>query len=329
VAPPRTGISASRPGLGEAYARSRAINREHGRSYFLATRLLPAHKRPHVHALYGFTRSADDIVDAPDSMTARQREARLQEWGTAFRAGLAGSEVTDPLLPAVIHTIETYGLDPEDFDAFLRSMAMDLKVTGYGRYDDLLGYMEGSAASIATMMLPILGVVRGGDRAVAREGARQLGFAFQLTNFIRDVREDLDRGRIYLPEGDLDAFGVSRELLLEDARRARASRPVKALIAYECRRALEHYEAALPGLRLLEPRSRVCIRAAYLLYGGILDEVGRAGYDVMAGRVRVSCRRRAAIVASAPSQRLFEAWTKRWRCRTAGERGPASEDLRA
>jgi phytoene synthase len=319
VAQPRTGISASRPGLGEAYARSRAINREHGRSYFLATRLLPAHKRPHVHALYGFTRSADDIVDAPDGVTARQREARLQEWGTAFLAGLAGSEVADPLLPAVVHTIETYRLDLENFDAFLRSMAMDLKVAGYGTYDDLLGYMEGSAASIGTMMLPILGVVPGGDLAVAREGARQLGFAFQLTNFIRDVREDLDRGRIYLPEDDLDAFGVSRELLLEDARRARASAPVKALIAYECRRALEHYEAALPGLRLLAPRSRVCIRAAYLLYGGILDEVGRAGYDVMAGRVRVSRRRRAAIVATAPSQRLFEAWTRRWRCRTAGE----------
>jgi phytoene synthase len=319
VAPPRTGISASRRGLGEAYARSRAINRKHGRSYFLATRLLPAHKRPHVHALYGFTRSADDIVDAPDGVTARQREARLRDWGTAFLAGLAGSGVTDPLLPAVVHTIQTYRLDLEDFDAFLRSMAMDLKVTGYGTYDDLLGYMEGSAASIGTMMLPILGVVPGGDRAVAREGARQLGFAFQLTNFIRDVREDLDRGRIYLPEDDLDAFGVSRELLLEDARRARASTPVKALIAYECRRAMEHYEAALPGLRLLEPRSRVCIRAAYLLYGGILDEVGRAGYDVMAGRVRVSCSRRAAIVATAPSQRLFEAWTRRWRCRTAGE----------
>ena len=244
VAPSRTDMFAARPGLAEAYARSRAINREHGRSYYLATRLLPARKRPHVHALYGFTRWADDIVDAPDDTTSEQRQARLEQWGTAFLAGLAGSAVTDPLLPAVLHTIDTYQLDLEDFDKFLRSMAMDLKVTSYAAYDDLLGYMDGSAAAVGCMMLPILGVVPGADRAAAREAARQLGLAFQLTNFIRDVREDLDRGRIYLPEQDLAAFGASPELLLRDARAGRASGPVKAVIAYECERAYSHYAAA-------------------------------------------------------------------------------------
>ena len=97
-------------------------------------------------------------------------------------------------------------------------MAMDLKVTGYRTYDDLLGYMEGSAAVIGTMMLPILGLSAGADPVVARRSARQLGFAFQLTNFIRDVGEDLERGRIYLPEEDLDRFGVTPQRL---ARRRR------------------------------------------------------------------------------------------------------------
>ena len=310
--PSRTSKSAARPGLGEAYARSRALNREHGRSYYLATRLLPAPKRPHVHALYGFTRWADDIVDAPGGATTEYRQTRLDEWGTAFLAGLAGSEVTDPLLPAVLHTIQRYQLDLEDFDKFLRSMAMDLKVTSYATYDDLLAYMEGSAGAVGTMMLPILGVAPGGDRAVARESARQLGIAFQLTNFIRDVREDLDRGRIYLPEQDLVCFGASPEMLNRDARAGRTSLPVRAAIRYECQRALSHYAAAVAGLRLLEPRSRICIRAAFLLYGEILGEVARAGYDVMAGRVRVRGRRRAAIVAAAGSERLFLAWKKRW-----------------
>jgi phytoene synthase len=318
VAPPRTDTLAARPGLAEAYARSRAVNREHGRSYYLATRLLPARKRPHVHALYGFTRRADDIVDAPDATTSEQRQARLEEWSTAFLAGLAGSVVTDPLLPAVLHTIETYQLDLEDFDKFLRSMAMDLKVTRYATYDDLLSYMEGSAAVIGTMMLPILGVVPGADLAVARESARQLGFAFQLTNFIRDVHEDLERGRIYLPEEDLDSFGLSAEALVRDAHAGKASEALRAMIGYECRRALAHYGAAKAGLRLLEPRSRVCIRSAYLLYGGILGEVARSGYDVMAGRVRVPRRRRAAIVAVAGSERLFETWTRRWSRTLAG-----------
>ena len=258
--------------LADAYERSRELNRHHGRSYYLATRLLPASKRPHVHALYGFTRWADEIVDAP---TGPDRERRLKEFAEAFRAG----STTDPLLPAVLDTIARYALDVDDFDRFLDSMSMDLTTTGYPTYTDLLEYMEGSAAVIGTMMLPILGVRPGGDPTVARASARELGLAFQLTNIIRDVAEDLDRGRVYLPEADLDRFGVSRTQLVREARRGVASAPVRALTRFECQRALGHYRAALPGLDLLEPRSRLCIRAAFLIYGGILDEVGRAGFE--------------------------------------------------
>jgi phytoene synthase len=288
--------------LEKSYARCREIHREHGRSYFLATRLLPAARRPHVHALYAFTRWADDIVDgnAPS-----ERQDRLEEWGQTFLAGLAGADVRDPLLPAVVHTVHMYQLDLNDFDAFLRSMAMDLKVTAYPTYADLLGYMEGSAAAIGTMMLPILGVVPGGDRGVARESARQLGFAFQLTNFIRDVREDLDRGRIYLPEEDLTRFGVTPTTLYSDADRGHTSPAVRALIRYEAERARAHYAASLPGLALLEDRSQVCIRAAFLLYGGILGAVTRSGYDVMAGRAVVSGRARLGMVATALSRSRF------------------------
>lgn len=288
--------------LVQSYARCREIHREHGRSYFLATRLLPAVRRPHVHALYAFTRWADDIVDAS---VGTERQERLGEWGQAFLAGLAGADVRDPLLPAVVHTVRTYQLDLNDFDAFLRSMEMDLKVTSYQTYDDLLGYMEGSAAVIGTMMLPILGVVPGGDRSVARESARQLGFAFQLTNFIRDVREDLDRGRIYLPEDDLARFGVTPATLYSDAGRGQTSPAVRALIRYEADRARLHYAAALPGLALLERRSRICIRAAFLLYGGILGAVTGSGYDVMAGRAVVPGRARLGMVATALSGSRF------------------------
>ena len=129
-------------------------------------------------------------------------------------AGLHGAPVDDPLLPAVLHTIAVFDLDRDDFASFLKSMAMDLTVTAYPTYDHLLDYMEGSAAVIGTMMLPILG---SSDPVAAREPARQLGFAFQLTNFIRDVAEDLDRGRTYLPDEDLAKFGVTREELAEAA----------------------------------------------------------------------------------------------------------------
>jgi phytoene synthase len=296
--------------LAQSYAHCRRVHREHGRSYYLATRLLPAAKRPHVHALYAFTRWADDIVDG---LVGDERSERLEAWGQAFLAGLAGAEMSDPLLPAVVHTVRTYQLEPDDFDAFLRSMAMDLKVTAYPTYDDLLGYMEGSAAAIGTMMLPILGVVPGGDRAVAREAARQLGFAFQLTNFIRDVGEDLGRDRIYLPEADLARFDVTPTTLYGDAARGQTSPAVRALIRYEVERARAHYAAALPGLALLVPRSQVCIRAAFLLYGGILDAVARAGYDVMAGRVVVDRRARLGMVATAISTSRFVYRTRGYR----------------
>ncbi len=304
--PPRTEAGVNATALAESYALCREINRHYGRSYFLATRLLPASKRPHVHALYAFTRWADEIVDGGLDEPA-QRERRLKEWGETFRAGLAGAPVGDPLLPAVLHTIGTFGLDVPDFDTFLGSMAMDLVVTNYPTYDDLLRYMEGSAAVIGQMMLPILGVVPEADPSDARHTARQLGLAFQLTNFVRDLREDFERDRIYLPEDDLARFGVDRAALARDVARRRTSDAVRALVEYESHRALIHYAAAREGIELLEPRSRVCIRAAYLLYGEILEEIRRIGYDVVRTRVIVSRPRRAALVAAATSARLFDA----------------------
>jgi 15-cis-phytoene synthase len=296
--------------LAEAYARSRLINRVHGRSYYLATRLLPAEKRPHVHALYGFMRRADDIVDALADSVERQRG--LDEFGAAFLTGLAGGPVDDPVLPAILHTVATYGLDPGDFDTFLRSMAMDLKVTGYRTYADLLDYMEGSAAVVGTLMMPILGLAPGAPAPAAREAARELGLAFQLTNMIRDVADDLERGRVYLPEEDLNRYAVTRADVARDIAAGWSSEPVRALIRHECERARLHYLAALPGLPMLARRSRVAIRAATLLYGGILDGVRRQGYEVLAGRVRVSRRRRGLLVACAASERLFEARTAAW-----------------
>ncbi|SCG79846.1 phytoene synthase [Micromonospora echinaurantiaca] len=282
--------------LTAAYDRCRELHRRHGHTYYLATRLLPGWKRRHVHALYGFTRYADEIVDRTDDLAPAERAARLDDWGGRFMAGLHGQPIDDPLLPAVLHTIAVFDLDRDDFAAFLKSMAMDLTVDSYRTYDQLLDYMEGSAAVIGTMMLPILG---SSDPAAAREPARQLGFAFQLTNFIRDVAEDLDRGRTYLPEEDLARFGVTRQDLLEARARRRASRAIRALIAYEVTRAQAHYAAAAPGITLLAPASQACLRTAYALYGGILDEVAAQDYDVFARRAVVGQRRRLAVAAQA------------------------------
>jgi phytoene synthase len=285
--------------LAASYERCRQLHRRHGRSYYLATRLLPAWKRRHVHALYGFTRYADEIVDQAGAMSAEERAAKLTAWSSLFLAGLAGERAEDPLLPAVLHTIKVFDLDREDFRRFLASMAMDLTVASYATYDDLLGYMEGSAAVIATMMLPIL---ESSQPLAAREPARQLGLAFQLTNFVRDVAEDLDLGRVYLPADDLARFGVSPA----DLRAARAAGglasldpsvgdAIRELIAFEVRRARAHYALARPGVTMLAPASQACIRAAGRLYGGILDEIEKLDCDVFLRRARVPRSRRLRV----------------------------------
>lgn len=282
--------------LTAAYGRCRELHKRHGRTYYLATRLLPAWKRRHVHALYGFTRYADEIVDSTEDLPPAERAALLDDWASRFVAGLHGASVDDPLLPAVLHTIAIFDLDRDDFASFLKSMAMDLTVTSYPTYDHLLDYMEGSAAVIGTMMLPILG---SSDPVAAREPARQLGFAFQLTNFIRDVAEDLDRGRTYLPDEDLAKFGVTRDELLEARDRGQGTPRTRELIEYEVTRAQAHYAAAAPGITMLAPASQACMRTAYALYGGILDEVAAQGYDVFARRALVPQRRRMAVAARA------------------------------
>jgi phytoene synthase len=272
--------------LNASYERCRELHRRHGRTYYLATRLLPAWKRRHVHALYGFTRYADEIVDQTAVLSPEERATSLTAWSDRFVAGLRGEPVDDPLLPAVLHTIAVFDLDVADFSTFLRSMEMDLTIGTYETYDDLLAYMEGSAAVIGTMMLPILG---SGTPVAAREPARQLGLAFQLTNFIRDVAEDLERDRIYLPLADLSRFDLTRDDL-------RPGNPkVKPLIRYEVARAREHYAAAAPGITMLDPASQACMRTAFALYAGILDEVESADYDVVSRRATVPNSRRAAV----------------------------------
>lgn len=280
--------------LAAAYEECRKLHRRHGRTYYLATRLLPAELRPHVHALYGFTRYADEIVDSTPDLTVAQRAARLRAWGASFALGLSGVPVDDPILPAVLHTIAVQDLDRADFTAFLRSMEMDLDVASYATYADLLEYMEGSAAVIGTMMLPILGPA---DPAAAREPARQLGLAFQLTNFLRDVGEDLDRGRIYLPKDDLDRFGVTEADLDRARETGRSDDRLRALIRFEAERARRHYALAAPGVPMLAPAAQACIRTAFHLYSGILGEIERQAYDVFARRAVVPRRTRVMVTA--------------------------------
>ncbi|MCU1601812.1 MAG: phytoene synthase [Frankiales bacterium] len=273
--------------LEQAYATCRDLHRRHGRSYYLATRLLPAHKRPAVHALYGFARWCDEIVDdLASTLTPEQRADALDAFG---RAALDGTSDHDVAV-ALRDTMARWDIPPDHVVAFLRSMRMDLTVASYKTYDDLLDYTHGSAAVIGLQMLPVLEPVV--PREVAAPYAADLGTAFQLTNFLRDVGEDLQRHRVYLPLEDLDAFGVTVDQLRAGDVDARFRR----LMAFEVARTRELYRTAAVGIRLLHPSSRRCISLAFRLYGGILDEIERADYRVLDRRVSVPSWRRAAAV---------------------------------
>lgn len=278
--------------LEQSYELCREFNKRHGTTYYWSTLILPAVKRHHVHALYGFARYADDIVDEiPDGghgeIPIAERAGALAAFGDRFFTDLERGRSDDPVLKAVVHTVRAFDLDPDVFARFLRSMTMDLSVETYETFDDLLDYMDGSAAVIGEMMLPIL---EPDDLVAATPHARDLGNAFQLTNFLRDISEDLDRNRQYIPQEDLRRFGV------ELAERRRSGEFVE-LMRFEIDRCRELYRSADLGIAMLPERSARCIAAARELYAQILDRIEAADYDVFARRASVSTATKAAVVA--------------------------------
>jgi len=271
--------------LEQSYALCKQLNRRYGTTYYWSTHLLPAVKRHHVHALYGFCRYADDIVDDLGvRATSAQRQAALTDFGDRFFVDLERGVSEDAVLKAVVHTVKAFDIDPECFRRFLRSMAMDFTCETYETFEDLLDYMDGSAAVIGEMMLPILEPTS----PAAYDHARDLGIAFQLSNFWRDVNEDLDRGRVYVPQEDLRKFGADPWL-------RKATPEWCELMAFEIARTRRYYESADLGIPMLPTASARCIRGARALYSGILTEIEKAGFDVFSARVRVPTWKKLAV----------------------------------
>jgi len=286
------------PDLRASYEECKRLNALHGKTYFLATLLLPKAKRPFVHALYGFARYADEIVDdlASELSVAEKAEA-LSTWGNTVLADLKKGTSQDHVGRALIDTVNRFDIPHEHFEAFLHSMTMDLTVQEYESYEDLLEYVYGSAAVIGLEMVPILGPLHNDAFAAAEK----LGIAFQLANFIRDVDEDLDRGRVYLPIKELAQFGVTREMLEE---RVLTPEIIEAL-KFQIARVRQLQAEAAPGIAMLEATSRPCIEAASTLYCGIVDEVEKIGYDIFNQRAKTSKARRIRVAGKAFIKRQF------------------------
>lgn len=283
--------------LQESYQECKRLNSLHGKTYYLATLLLPKNKRPYVHALYGFARYADEIVDDLSStLTPQEKADALRSWSSGVLSDLAAGRSTDHIGRALVDTVNKFAIPHQHFVDFLHSMEMDLTITHYQTYDDLLEYVYGSAAVIGLQMVPILGY--SDERAF--DAAKKLGIAFQLANFIRDIGEDLDRGRVYLPLRELAQFGVDRAML----ERRVLTPEIVAALKFQIARVRQLQAESEVGIGYLDKESRPCIRAASELYCGIVDEVEAIGYDIFNKRAKTSTARRARVAGFAYLQAI-------------------------
>lgn len=283
------------PALQASYELCRELNAAHGKTYYLATLLLPPAKRPYVHALYGFARYADEIVDDLSStLTDEQKADWLITWGEAFLADVERGHSDDAVCMAVVDTVQRWQIPLDHFRAFLHSMRMDLTVTEYRTFDDLYEYVYGSAAVIGLQMVPILEPTS----SYAYEPAKDLGIAFQLANFIRDVGEDLERGRVYLPLDELAEFGVTRA----DLEKRVVTPELRAALQAQVERVRDLEERSRPGIAMLHPSAQPCIEAARILYCGIVDAVEDIDYEVFDKRATVSLPRRLRVALPAWGQ---------------------------
>ena len=288
--------------------------REHARTFHLASGFLPLHKRRAAYALYAFCRVADDIVDRADSArmggnaAAPGVIAALAAHERKLAEALAGVP-SDPVFRELDRVMREFGVPESVLRELLDGVAMDLRPVRYETWDALSTYCEGVASSVGEMCTYVFGVQGDGEvRRVALRYARTLGLAMQLTNILRDVGEDAQRGRCYLPVQDLAAFGLTPAEILEGrlvASDPRWQRFMRAQVA----RARALYVDAQPGIAMLAPDAQRCAWACAIGYGGILGAIERIGYDSLNIRARLSTTARTRV--------LWQVWRTRPQVSTA------------
>lgn len=268
-----------------SYGVCNEITRLHSKSFYFATALLPDTKRRAIRALYAFCRTSDDIVDQAAEGTASQA---LAHWVSLVHNRTSPPD--NPVLIAWNDTVLNYDISQELVDELLAGIAMDLTVTRYESFEDLWLYCYRVASVVGLISMQIIGYV---DEAV--DYAVKLGVALQLTNILRDIGEDANRGRIYIPQQDLQRYGLSDE----DIFQRRRTPQFKAMLRFQSARAHALYEAAWPGVGMLNPDSSLAIAAAATIYRGILDSIHSADYDVFTKRAYVPLVRKVGLLIGA------------------------------
>lgn len=270
-----TGPAGSHPyTLAEAYAYCEQVTRSNSNTFYMATALMPAQKRRSIRALYAFCRVSDDVVDEAEG----DRGAQLQSWrAQVFNNGAVHE---DPVLLAWSDTRHRYGIPVLYVEHLLDGIAQDLTVNRYATFDELAHYCYGVASTVGLMSMHIIGY----SSPEAISYAVKLGVALQLTNILRDVAEDWQQGRLYLPQDELAAYHLNEE----DIAAGRVDDRWRAFMRFQIDRARRLYAESLPGVALLHRRGRFAVAAAAELYRCILDDIEAHDYDVFHRRANVS-----------------------------------------
>jgi len=269
-------------------ARSKEIHRRTGRTFYVATKFLPERVRHPTYVLYAFFRVADEVVDGENELSPAERQARLER----FRRAALGEEPTDdPVLSAFAEIREEHGIPASDVNTFVDAMATDIETAHYESYDELRQYMDGSAAAVGRMMTAVMSPA---NATAALPAATALGEAFQLTNFVRDVREDvLERNRVYLPAETLRAYGASQQQVVN----LEFDENVAAAVRAELERAEALYLDGVAGIELLPRDCQFPVLLAAVLYADHHRLIRNLDYDVISTTPQLSLSRRLWLAA--------------------------------
>ncbi|TQQ83866.1 phytoene/squalene synthase family protein [Halonotius terrestris] len=269
-------------------ARSKSIQQRTGKTFHLATRLLPERVREATYVLYAFFRVADEVVDDADGVPPEQQRADLEE---IRAAALGDRETDDPVLAAFSELREQYDLNDEDIEVFIDAMVSDIDTDEYPTYAELEAYMDGSASAVGRMMTDVM-APENPERALPH--ATALGEAFQLTNFLRDVREDIvERDRIYLPQSTLDQHGVTNEQI----RNFEMDDDFAAVMQTELHRAEELYEKGVAGIKFLPEDCQLAVLLAAVLYADHHRLIRKRDYDVLSATPQLGTARKLYLLA--------------------------------
>ena len=269
-------------------AESKSIHRQTGKTFYFATRLLPERVRHPTYVLYAFFRVADEIVDDPGDMSPEEQRERLLE---VREAALGRRPTDDPVLSAFSEVREEYDIPDHEVEVFIDAMLTDIGKSRYETYEELEAYMRGSAAAVGVMMTVIMET---DDLETALPHARKLGEAFQLTNFIRDVHEDIaDRDRIYLPLETLEAYGADPE----DVKRRRFTDELGHAIDHELRRAESLYREGVAGIKYLPTDCQLPVLTAAVLYVDHHRLIRANDLDTVTREPSLGTLRKLALVA--------------------------------